>query len=264
MQKETADNTILDEPEFLSVPDLIARPIEKIKLQHRAEKYQFKEDTGGIAYIRNNVCKGDIIFDIGAHKAGYLYFFLEQLGDTGMVYAFEPQTILYKYLRKLKQLFSWQNVVVESSAVSDTSGTALLCIPYNSGRPSSPCATIIESHTLFNYRSKEEVITVTLDEYCNRHGIFPDLLKVDVEGNELSVFKGARQILQVCKPKLLFECEARFVGDEKVLETFAFLQSLGYNGYFIMGEAVIPIAEFDLHKHQSSLSSVHCNNFIFE
>jgi len=248
----------------LSVTDLFSRPLEKIKLQHRAEKYLFKEDRGGIAYIRKTVQKGDIVFDIGAHKAGYLYFFLEQLGESGSIFAFEPQALLYKYLQKLKHLFTWQNVHIEPAAVSDRSGTALLCIPHNSGRLSSPCATIIESHMSFTYQAKEQVNTVSIDEYCRRYSLFPDFLKIDVEGNELLVFKGAREILQICKPRILFECEARFVGEETLFETFRFLENIGYTGYFIMGDAICPIAEFDISQHQHPDAGTYCNNFIFE
>src|SRR4051812_34528711 len=133
---QTADtNSIMEEHQDLFlIPDMIAKPLEKIRLQHRAEKYQFKEDKGGIAYIRRNVKRGDTVFDIGAHKAGYLYFFLEQLGATGKIYAFEPQSILFRYLLKLKHLFCWDNVTLEAAAVSSAPGTALLCIPYNNGR----------------------------------------------------------------------------------------------------------------------------------
>jgi FkbM family methyltransferase len=246
------------------VSNIITRHFEKVKLQHRAEKYLYKEDRGGITYLRRTVQKGDIVFDIGAHKAGYLYFFLEQLGETGKIFAFEPQSILYKYLLKLKKIFNWKNVVLESSAVSDQSGKAVLCVPYNSGRLSSPCATIIESHTHFDFRLREEVNTVSLDEYCRRYCIFPDFLKIDVEGNELSVLKGAKQVLQIAKPKILFECEARFVGAEKVLETLCFLEQAGYQGYFIMGGEMLPIEDFDLSIHQHTGTGTYCNNFIFE
>lgn len=251
-------------PHILPATDIIARPVEKIKLRHRAGKYQYKEDRGGIAYIRRTISRGDIVFDIGAHKAGYLYFFLEQLGETGKIVAFEPQTILYKYLNRIKKILNWENVVIESAAVSEKSGTAMLCIPHNSGRPSSPCATIIDSQMSFRFQLKEEVKTVSIDDYCRRYSMFPDFLKIDVEGNELSVLMGAQQVLRVSKPKILLECEARFVGEEKVLETFRFLHHAGYQGYFIMGENVHPIEEFDVQYHQDLSAGVYCNNFIFE
>jgi FkbM family methyltransferase len=251
---------------YRAVPmqDRILKKIEQIKLQHRAEKYRDKEDQGGIAYIRETVKKSDIVFDIGAHKAGYLYFFLAQLGVTGSVFAFEPQPLLHKYLLKLQQLFCWQNVKIESFAVSNQEGKALLYIPYNNGRPSSPCATIMKSPLPFKYQSAEEVNTISIDTYCRKHMIIPDFLKVDVEGNELKVFTGAKEILQNHKPRILFECEKRFVGEETLFKTFQFLQEMGYKGYFIMGYNKFPISEFNILHHQEITGDTYCNNFIFE
>ena len=89
--------------------------IETIKLLHRAFKYS-KSDKGEIAYIKSAIKKGDTVFDIGAHKAGYLYFILNQVGAQGKVIGFEPQTFLFKYLTKIKALFKWENVNIENLA----------------------------------------------------------------------------------------------------------------------------------------------------
>ncbi len=250
--------------ELPSLTLMAKKAVEKIRLRLRAEKYRNKEDKGGIDYILHTVKKGDIVFDIGAHKGGYLYFFQKQVGINGTVFAFEPQSLLNNYLSELRTLLNWENVQIELSAVSDRSGKATLCIPYNKGKKSSPCATIIQSQMDFTIRKKEEVDTITLDAYCRKHRIHPDFLKVDVEGNELSVFMGSLEILTRYKPRILFECEARFVGEQKVLETFLFLQSFGYRGYFIEGSTRKPIHEFSFTQHQNILTGTYCNNFIFE
>jgi FkbM family methyltransferase len=242
----------------------VARQIEKLKLQHRADKYRYKEDPGGIAYLRHTVHEHATVFDIGAHKGGYLYFLLEQLAGTGQVFAFEPQQVLYNYLLKLQQLFDWQQVTIEPYAVSDAHGTALLRIPQNHGKSSSPCATIIDSKMDFAFQDCEQVATIAIDQYCSQHSIVPDFLKVDVEGNELMVFKGAKETLIKHHPKLLFECEARFVGEERVWETFQFLEELGYTGYFIEGQELYPIHLFDVWRNQDPQGGAYCNNFIFE
>ncbi|MBV9986091.1 MAG: FkbM family methyltransferase [Chitinophagaceae bacterium] len=244
--------------------DLLLRQVERIRLQKRAEKYQFKEDRGGIAYIRKAVQTGNTVFDIGAHKGGYLYFFLQQLQYNGAIYAFEPQSVLYQYLKKMQRLFNWQQVTIEPMAVSDRSGKAMLCVPYNGGRPSSPCATIIESKMAFDYQAREEVDTISLDTYCSTRQVAPDFLKVDVEGNELSVFTGAQKLLHTLKPRILFECEARFVGEEKLWETFRLLQQAQYKGYFIMQNKLLPVSAFSISRHQDPGAAVYCNNFIFE
>lgn len=250
--------------ELPSLPHAVKKMFEQIRLQLRAEKYRNREDRGGIAYILSSVKNGDTVFDIGAHKGGYLYFLQQQVGENGAVFAFEPQAVLHNYLTELKSLLNWVNVCVEKDAVSGHSGKAILCIPYNNGQKSSPCATIIHSHMDFDFRRKEEVDTVALDDYCHQHHIRPDFLKIDVEGNELSVFEGAKKMLVSYKPKILFECEARFVGAEKVRTTFLYLQNLGYRGYFIEGRRCRPISEFSLSQHQNSSSGIYCNNFIFE
>ncbi|MEO8173397.1 MAG: FkbM family methyltransferase [Sediminibacterium sp.] len=249
---------------FSSLNDLLAKKIEGIKLRHRAEKYEHEEDRAGIAYICDTVKKGDIVFDIGAHKAGYLYFFQKQLGNSGSVIAFEPQPVLHKYLLRLKQLFCWENVHVESFAVSDQAGKAMLYIPCNHNRNSSPCATIIESRLAFECQSIEEVNTISIDKYCSLHQVAPDFLKVDVEGNELKVFQGAKEILRTYHPPILFECETRFVGKETMLQTFQFLEDLGYQGYFLKGDETRPLSEFNCEKHQDPSGTIYCNNFIFK
>ena len=41
-----------------------------------------------------------------------------------------------------------------------------------------------------------DVPTTTIDEFCARQGILPDLIKIDVEGAELAVLKGARETIR--------------------------------------------------------------------
>lgn len=242
--------------------------VEKIfhsqKLRLRANKYRFKEDKGGIKYILENVKYGDTVFDIGAHKGGYLYFLKRAVGEKGTVHAFEPQSILFKYLQKLNTLFHWNNVSIHPMAVSENSGHAVLSIPFNKGKRSSPCATILEYETSFPINYRENVVTITLDEYCLQRGLKPDLLKVDVEGNELSVFKGSEYILSNYHPKIVFESESRFVGEARVKETFQFLLNLGYTGFFIQDNNKLPIEKFHFGLQKNNSGGVYCNNFIFE
>ncbi len=240
--------------------------IESIKLKLRANKYKNKDDKGGIAYINSAIKEGQTVLDIGAHKAGYLYFMLKQVGDKGKVFAFEPQSNLYQYIKKMKGLFRWDNVTIEHLALSDSAGTVTLYIPTNKvSKASSPGATIVEYKDPSNFGATENVSTETLDSYCNRHNIKPEFLKIDVEGNELRVFQGGADTLKNYKPKIIVEIEARHVGQEKVLETFKFLESLGYNGYLLHGLNRIPLANFSFDKYQNTNNMKnYCNNFIFE
>ncbi len=240
--------------------------IELIKLRYRANRYKNKHDRGGIAYILSTVQNRQTVLDIGAHKAGYLYFILNRVGREGKVVAFEPQSALFQYIKKLKTLLGWDQLTIEHLALSNAAGKVTLYIPTNKvKKATSPGATIVEQPERSDFGATEEVATDTLDAYCHRHHLQPDFLKIDVEGNELRIFKGGVNILKTYKPKILVEIEARHVGQEKVLETFEFMESLGYRGYFIHGLDRKPLAAFSFDKYQDTVKMAdYCNNFVFE
>jgi FkbM family methyltransferase len=237
--------------------------LENLKLWYRAQKYKNKNDKGGIKYVLQSVQAGQTVLDIGAHKAGYLYFLRKQVGEQGKVVAFEPQKTLFDYLKSLKNGLNWQNTSIEHLALSNTAGTVELFIPIEKTGNTSPGASIVQPDAAKNVRS-EHVAMDTLDAYCAKHNLAPNFLKIDVEGNELAVFEGGKQILQQHKPKIIVECEARHIGEAQVLATIKYLTDLGYNGFFICDEAFLPLSEFSFTKHQTPEQHPYCNNFIFE
>lgn len=186
--------------------------IEFFKLVFRARKYRYKTDKGEIAYLLSAIQKDQTVLDIGAHKAGYLYFMLDKVSSNGKVYAFEPQSFLHNYLQNMKRIFHWDNVVIEHLALSDEKGRLNLFMPLNEMRKkSSPGATIAENKKSEGLIFKEEVIVDTIDNYCAANNIAPDFIKIDVEGNELKVLKGGLNTINLYKPKILVEIEARHV-----------------------------------------------------
>jgi hypothetical protein len=109
------------------------------------------------------------------------------------------------------------------------------------------------------------VATITLDDYVTKYDLSPALLKIDVEGNELALFRGGADTLRRLRPKILVEIEARHVGRDQAEQTFRFLTDLGYAGRFIEGKNYRPLAEFDFDRHQQpGGAGWYCNNFVFE
>jgi len=114
------------------------------------------------------------------------------------------------------------------------------------------------------------VPVTTIDEFFAADPRGTDLLKIDVEGHELSVLEGATQTLAVHRPAILIECEARHRADGDVQRVFDQLESLGYIGSFFEDGRRRPLAEFDPAVHQridadsDHLQRGYVNNFAFE
>lgn len=238
--------------------------IENLRLKARADKYRRRSDPGGIRFLLETLRAGDTALDIGAHKGGYAYWMLKQVGKDGKVYAFEPQLSLFEHLLKLKKSQRWSNCTVEHLALSNQIGSVELRIPIGKDKKSSPGASIVKTVFEENQIRTETIATTTLDTYCAENSIVPQLLKIDVEGNELAVLQGGEHMLRQHRPAVLMECEARHIGEEQARATFQFLENIGYRGFFIEGSLFRPLADFDFSKHQSEGNKPYCNNFIFQ
>ena len=85
----------------------------------RARKFRSKWDPAEINWIMANVPAGANVFDVGCHKGGWTYWLHKAVGKSGHIYAFEPQPTLNAYLTKLFTPTTWDNVTLESIALSN-------------------------------------------------------------------------------------------------------------------------------------------------
>lgn len=240
---------------------------EQLKLWRRALIYRYRVDPGEINYILHHLSKGDIAFDIGAHKGAYTFWMRQSVGKSGKVIAFEPQPQGFTFLQQLFNTSYWSNIKIENFALSDSSTEKKFYIqqqPFNVSYEAS-----LEKKYTADY-TEQIVQTITVDHYCKTNNIIPAFIKIDVEGHEWEVLNGAAEILTAYHPAILLECEARHIGKEKVFRCFNFLTGLGYRGFFIHHKIKRSLQEFDISKHQNQSgdkfweSPDYCNNFIFE
>jgi len=241
--------------------------ISIIKFLFRAFRYRYVLDKFEIRYVLNNLKKGEVVIDVGAHKGGYLYWMSKKVGSKGKVIAFEPQAILCDYLKNLCKRLGLNNVTIENKGVSSVEQTTILYVP-NIGKDSSPGATLNSSKIDKSDSEKLDIELITLNKYFKNHGeVIPQLIKVDVEGHELSVFKGCENILKENNVKLIFECEQRHLSNSgSIQEVFDYLNNLGYEGYFISKNGIKHISQFDYQRDQKNAwgKPEYVNNFIFE
>ena len=157
----------------------------------------------------------DIVFDIGAHVGFYTLLASELVGESGKVFAFEPLSRNINYLKRHIALNKCNNVFVMEAAVCDKAGEVYF----------------EELHDSFYGRVVDEqtdikVASIVLDNLLKNDELpAPNVLKIDVEGNELLVLKGAENILQKYHPVIFLATHSEKIRND----CFNFLENLKYN-----------------------------------
>ncbi len=236
-----------------------------VRLIYRAWKYRLRSDPHEIRTLRRALRPGDVAVDVGCHKGAYLYWMHARVGFEGRVVGFEPQRLLAERLRQVVADLGWRNVVVHHAGVSSQDGEMELTVPVTSSG-ASPGATLEVGTKKDETTRLENVRTVRLDTLfpARRAERAVRLIKVDVEGHELEVFRGAEELLRREGPALLFECEVRHHKSTGMSEVFDYLKGLGYKGLFFgPNQTLLPLVEFVPEQHQDLERSPYCNNFYF-
>jgi len=177
-----------------------------------------------------------IIFDIGANM-GCMALQFAKTATSGRVYAFEPTDFAYSKLLNnidLNPEFKPRITPVKQFA-SDKSMIAPR--PFAMASWKTDCFTS-KGHPVHGgvERNTGLAPSITLDEFCESNGIIRvDLIKIDTEGHELPVLKGAVNILKKQQPVIIFET-GRYLMDEQgvhFMEYLVLLESLGYRLYVL-------------------------------
>ena len=200
--------------------------------------------------------------DAGANKGVYLHH-LSRSFDR--VVAFEPLPALARYLKRAAP----RNSKVHPVALSDHEGEAELCLPagFNELGSIEPGHTVAAAGTGDGGAVEvHRVRTSPLDSYgLERVG----LLKIDVEGHELAVLAGARRLIADWRPVVMVEVEERH-RTGGVAAVHRFFAEQDYDGFFLDGDRLRPLQEFDPARDQNTQAlsqSVkvgrYINNFIF-
>lgn len=156
----------------------------------------------------------EVIFDIGAHGGLHTARFLELVGPSGKVVAFEP---LPDLANALVHKFADPRLVVENRAVADFVGTSKFVVAEGDLEESGLRQRQYNRPDVVKPR-EIEVSVVTLDGYTENAKRL-DFVKIDVEGAEIACLRGARQVVQRFRPLISIEYGApsyRAYGHESV------------------------------------------------
>ena len=233
---------------------------------YRALRARWRDQKAEIQALEEGIHPGDVAADVGAHKGAYLPWLSRAAGREGRVVAFEPQPELAAYLVRACRVARLDNVRVESKGVSDEAGTRRLHVP--GARGTSPGASFEPAVAAATPGRSVESRVVSLDDYFRDERRRIAALKVDVEGHEMAVLRGAEGILERHAPLVVFECETRHAGEAGLAAALSFFAGRGYEGWFVRRGRTRPLAEFDPAVHQRRSAGRfwdapdYCNNFV--
>jgi FkbM family methyltransferase len=167
--------------------------------------YGLPYDADTLSIIEALVEPGDVVIDIGAN-VGLITLLLSRLvGDTGRVLAFEASPIHFRSLERNINLQRVGNCFPQCIALADSDGECVHYTTHSSG-------SLVSDFSEFGFEcvGTTKVRTKRLDDVLStdeRSRI--SFVKLDVDGNEMAVLRGASQTLQESKPNLLVEVSER-------------------------------------------------------
>lgn len=154
------------------------------------------KDVAQLRALRQHVPSGGVMFDVGASFGYYAISMARHLRQACVVHAFEPDDKSAARLAANLALNSIHCVHLHRVGVWDRTGSAAMrSVPGNSGASS--------------LRPGGGIPLLSIDGFCRDHAITRlDAMKIDVEGAELHVLRGAADALDRYRPTLLVELNA--------------------------------------------------------
>lgn len=211
-------------------------------------RYHGQRLVGGLEpemdLLEQLVPKDCTALDVGANHGIYTYALSRFVRS---VHCFEPLAECCRYIRDHPAT----NVTVHNVALSDGAGELELHIPIIRGRAVYTRASLDPPKELFDSRRVE---VRTLDSYGLKDVGF---IKIDVEGLEAAVLRGARHTLETCHPAMLIEIDRTRHDRDSFLAVHAMLQEMAYRPH------VCEAKELVVCQDVWATSSRHIN-FIFK
>lgn len=195
-----------------------------------------------LKYLREKMT----VFDVGANVGELTLLFSRFVGDSGIIHSFEASSAVFENLETVCRIAQRRNVKLNHLALADENKTIRLHV-YSDALSSFNSEA---KRPLKNYGidaepvNIEEITATTIDDYCEKNKIEKiDLLKIDVEGAEFQVMKGAQKMLASKRINCLtFEFgQTTFDMGNRPAEIEVFLKEMNYKiRNIVSGDQIFP------------------------
>jgi FkbM family methyltransferase len=191
---------------------------------------QFEKDE--FQFMSKYVKKGAVVYDIGAN-IGLHSLYLSTVIGNGICYSFEPIKATFDSMKENVSINGFKNVIPYNIALSDKEETLEM---YKSKNGYDAWNSLGGFQKIGNNQyDLEKVVCIPLDLFLQQNPDVkkPDFMKIDTEGWEMNVLKGAHDFLKNNSPVLMMEYAQRNLNltNTKQIDLHDYLTSLGYNLY---------------------------------
>ncbi len=146
-----------------------------------------------------------VVFDIGAHIGLYAIPASGVISQGGLVYAFEPSAANRIYFQKHLEYNRISNIILLPYLVGDEINKEQV---FYESRAVDPSNSLNPKKNIRRY-SKVLREQITLDDFAKEYKVSPDVIKIDVEGAEYNVLKGANEIIKKYSPVIFLSVHPR-------------------------------------------------------
>ena len=189
-----------------------------------------------------------VIFDIGAN-VGSMSLRFAQLACQGHVFAFEPTSYAFDKLKRNLALNPElaRRITPVQVFVSDQTSSKPRINAYSSWKVDGSNA---DKHPLHGgvIKSAESIPAITLDEFCLKNQVENvEFIKIDTDGHEFQVLRGARQTLGQHRPYVIFEIGLYLLREHGITfdQYYDFLSFFGYRLYTTKTGREITLKNFE-------------------
>lgn len=195
-------------------------------------RWRFENEDETFEQIRRVVSAGDVVIDVGANFGLYSLPASRWVGSEGRVYAFEPLSGNVELLRRNISLNQIENIEIVRHAASNSKKEFIRFFSDSKDVSLTASLNIPESADFI------EVPNVRIDDWCDSMGVVPDFIKIDVEGAEMEVLRGAEKVIRSRFPRLFIEVHGFALPNfgTNVEEVKGWLLGIGYVETRISGD----------------------------
>jgi FkbM family methyltransferase len=200
-----------------------------------AARGERKKNIGFCACIEHSV-GATCVIDVGAQIGLVSLPMSTKMAPGGRVYSFEPAEFNRSLLERHVALNGIKNIEVIGCLVGKEDAEHVEFFELDSDTGLNSVVQRDGVNGLKRSLSRQ----VSLDSYCRQHNLEPQLIKIDVEGAEIDVLKGAAEIICACQPVIFLSVHPSLIKAQgyKLSDVSVVLEELGYQCRTVEGDPV--------------------------